>query len=138
MVIADVEVLGPALQNLDQLRIAVAQIVDAAVEMDVDQALSVHVVEEVAFAAVDDQIDPHVLPGLGFAGIPPGLRLVENRLLCGAPHLRILSCGPPEAMSSHFACGRSSIRISVASSTAARLYSIGKYSPFAHSGARSA
>jgi hypothetical protein len=42
------------------------------------------------------------------------------------------------AVSSYFACGRSSICVSVASSTATRLYSIGMYSLFAHNGAKSA
>ena len=70
MVIANVKPLSGSGHDCDELRIAVAQVVRAAVEVDVDQSTAVHVVEEITFASVDDQIDAHILPRLGFTRVP--------------------------------------------------------------------
>jgi hypothetical protein len=88
VMVADVEALGAAVQHLDQLGVAMPEIVGAAVEMHVDQPAAIHIEEQVALAAVDHQIDAHVLPGLGLARVPEGLRLLDEFLLLGAGHLR--------------------------------------------------
>ena len=46
------------------------EVVGAAVEVDVDQALALDVVDEVALAPVDDQRDAGVDPELGLARVP--------------------------------------------------------------------
>jgi hypothetical protein len=46
----------------DQLRVAVAEVVRAAVEVQVDQPPARHVPEQVALAAVDHEVDAGVLP----------------------------------------------------------------------------
>jgi len=87
MVVAHVEAGGAAVQDLDQLRMAVADIVGAAVQVHVDQATAVHVIEQVAFAAVDDEIDILVLPELGLVRVPELLRFLDELLLGRTLHL---------------------------------------------------
>ena len=62
----------------------VADIVSATVQMNVDQALAVHVEQEIALAVIDYEIDADVLPELGLARIPEGLRLFEELVLARA------------------------------------------------------
>ena len=52
------------------------EVVGAAVEVDVEQPLARHVVDEVLLAPVDDQRDAGLDPEVGLAGVPelPGLR----------------------------------------------------------------
>ncbi len=76
--VAHVEAARAGVQHLDQLGIAVPEVIGAAVEMNVDQTLAVHVVEAIALAAVDDQVDPRLLPELGLVRIPEGLRGLEH------------------------------------------------------------
>jgi hypothetical protein len=84
MVVAHVEAARGLVQHLDKFRVAMAEVVGAAVEMDVDQPAAVHVVEEIVFAPVDHQIDTHVLPGLCLARVPEGLRALEELQLFAA------------------------------------------------------
>jgi hypothetical protein len=73
MVVADVEHLGAALQRFHQLRIAMAEVKCAAVEVEIDQPLAREVIDEITLAAADHEIDAEILPGLGLTGIPMGL-----------------------------------------------------------------
>ena len=72
----------------DHLGVAVAEVVRAAVEVDVDQPLARHVVEEVALAPVDDERDAGVHPELGLAGVPELLALREHLGLAREPEAR--------------------------------------------------
>src|SRR6187200_3013989 len=56
VVVADVESLHRLLEGGDQLRVAMAQVVGAAVQVQVDQPAAGHVPEEVALAAVDHEV----------------------------------------------------------------------------------
>jgi hypothetical protein len=78
VVVADVEVLHAVDDCPHHLRVAVAEVVGAAVEMHVDQAPTVHVPEEVALATVDHQVDALVDPELCLARVPVLLRLVQH------------------------------------------------------------
>ena len=78
VVVAHVEALRAGVQHLDELRIAVPEVVGAAVQVDVDEAAPVHVVEAVALAPVDHQVDARVLPELRLVRVPPGLRRFEE------------------------------------------------------------
>jgi hypothetical protein len=78
VVIADVEVLHAVDERLHHLRITVAQVVRAAVEVHVDQPAAVDVPQEVAVAATDDEVDPGVGPELGLAGVPVFLGQLED------------------------------------------------------------
>ncbi len=87
MVVAHVEPRGAAVQHLDQLGMAMADIVGAAVQVHVDQAATVHVEEQVAFAPVNDEIDLLVLPELGLVRIPELLRFLDEFLFSpGSAH----------------------------------------------------
>ena len=55
--VADVERAHARRDGLDQLRVAVAEVVGAAVQVHVDQPQARHVPDEVALAPVDDQVD---------------------------------------------------------------------------------
>ena len=81
MVVADVEPLHRLLERGDQLRVAVAEVVRAAVEVQVDQAAAGHVPEEVALAPVDHEIDAGVLPEVGLVRVPELPRAVEEVVL---------------------------------------------------------
>jgi len=59
-----------ALHGLDDLGVAVADVVGAAVQVHVDEPPAIHVVEEVALTAVDHQVDPEALPVGRLAGVP--------------------------------------------------------------------
>ena len=96
MMVADVEVVHALLHRGDHFRIAVAERVDAAVEMQVDQPAAVHVVEVVALAAVDHEVDALALPLQRLAGVPdferPGDEVVlglAHRALARSPWLCI-------------------------------------------------
>ena len=78
MVIADVEVLHGHRERLHNLGIAVAEVVGASVEVQVDQALARHIPEVVLLATVDDEGHPGVDPELRLAGIPVLPGLVEH------------------------------------------------------------
>ena len=84
MVVAHVEALGRRLHDRDELGIPVAEIVGAAVEVDVDQPAPVHVIEQIALAAVDHEIDALVLPELGLVGVPELFRALQELLLLDA------------------------------------------------------
>src|SRR5260370_13837083 len=77
MVVADVERPHARRNGLDELRIAVPEVVGSAIEMDVDQPDARHVPDEVALPAIDDQVDPCLRPEIGLAGIPELSRLIE-------------------------------------------------------------
>src|SRR5262245_15034903 len=82
MVIADVEI-GHALANrFHHLRIAVAERIGAAVQMDVDEPAPIHVPEIIALAPVDHEIDAHALPVGCLAGIPELFRAGEEVVFC--------------------------------------------------------
>ena len=67
---------SPRVRRCDQLGIAVAEVVGAAVEVHVDQPLAGHVAEEVALAAVDHEIDAGVAARSGSC---PGSRTRSER-----------------------------------------------------------
>ena len=75
VVVADVEVRHRAGDRGRDLRVAVAEVVGAAVEVDVEQPLARHVVDEVVLAPVDDQRDAALDPEVGLAGVPVLARL---------------------------------------------------------------
>jgi hypothetical protein len=78
VVVADVEAAHGLLEHGDQLGIAVAEVVRPAVEVQVDQAPAAHVPEEVALAAVDDEVDARVLPEAGLVRVPELLGPAEE------------------------------------------------------------
>ncbi len=90
MVVADVEMLHPLAHGGDHLRVAMAERIDAAVQMEVDQPAAVHVVEVVALAPVDHEVDALPLPFQRLAGVPvlDGLR---DEIVLGLAHLAHLS-----------------------------------------------
>ena len=47
-----------------------AEIIGAAIEVQVVKAMTVHVIQVVTFAAVDNQINAHILPILCFGRVP--------------------------------------------------------------------
>jgi hypothetical protein len=83
VVVADVEALHGRGHGGGHLRVAVPQVVGAAVEVDVDEALALDVVDEVALAAVDDQRNPGVDPELGLVRVPELLGFRQHVLLRG-------------------------------------------------------
>ena len=78
VVIADIEVLHRHRDGLDDLWIAVAEVVRAAIEVSVDKTLARHVVDEVFLAPIDDERHAGVDPELGLARIPVLLGLLEH------------------------------------------------------------
>src|SRR5436305_14359182 len=60
---------------------AMAEIIGAAIEMQIDQAAARHVMEEIAVAPVDHQIDARLLPELRLVGIPIANGGIEEILL---------------------------------------------------------
>jgi hypothetical protein len=60
---------------------AMPEIEGAAVEMQVDQPLAGHVVDEIALAPADHDVDAEILPGLRLPGIPISLRPLEELFL---------------------------------------------------------
>ena len=97
MVVADVEIFHPLGDRRDHLRVAVAETVCAAIEMDVDEPSAVHVPEVIALAAIDDEIDPHALPVGGLAGIPELFRTGDEFVLHLAHRATPdLSCKPQD------------------------------------------
>jgi len=81
VVVADVESLHRLLEGGDQLRVAMAQVVGAAVQVQVDQPAAGHVPEEVALAAVDHEVDSGVLPEVRLVRVPELPRSVEEVVL---------------------------------------------------------
>ena len=79
--IADIEMIQRRLQCLNKFGVAMAKIVGAAIEMQVDEAASRHVIKAVAFAPVYDQINADRLPELGLVRVPELDRLIEQLLL---------------------------------------------------------
>ena len=94
MVVADVEVLHALLDRGDDLRVAMAEAISAAVEVEVDQTSAVHVVEVVGLAAVDDEIDADPLPFQRLAGIPVLDGLGDEVVLGLAHDATSLGAGP--------------------------------------------
>jgi len=70
MVISHIKAFTAGFQCLDQFRVSVTQIVGTAVQMQINQAMAVHVVQVIPFTPIYHQIDPHVLPVLGLARVP--------------------------------------------------------------------
>ena len=64
-VIADIEIVERSFQRLDQFGVAMAEIIGAAVQVQVNQAAARHVMKEIALAPVDDEVDAGLLPELG-------------------------------------------------------------------------
>ena len=79
--IAHVEALGRRLHDGNELRIAMAEIVGAAVEMDVDEPAAVHVVEQIALAAIDHEIDTLSCQNWVLSGVPELFRALEELVL---------------------------------------------------------
>ena len=78
VMVADVEALHRLLERRDQLRVAVPQVVGAAVQVQVDESPAGHVPEEVALAPVDDEVDAGVLPEVGLVRVPELPRPLEE------------------------------------------------------------
>ena len=78
VVVADVEAAHRLLEHGDQLGIAMAEVVRAAVEVQVDQPPARHVPEQVALAAVDHEVDAGVLPEPRLVRVPELLRAAEE------------------------------------------------------------
>ena len=68
--ITHIKPFAAGFKNFDQFRMPVAKIVGATIEVQVNQALAIHVIKVITFAPVNDKVDPHILPVLGFARIP--------------------------------------------------------------------
>jgi hypothetical protein len=83
VVVADVEALHGRGDRGGHLGVSVAQVVGAAVEVDVDEPLALDVEDEVALPAVDDQRDAGVDPELGLVRVPELLGLRQHVLLRG-------------------------------------------------------
>ena len=79
--VADIEIIERALQRFHEFGVAVAEIVGAAIEVEVDQPAPAHIVEAVALAPIDDEVDAGLLPELGLVRIPVADGLVEQLLL---------------------------------------------------------
>ena len=62
VVVADVEAAHRLLERGDQLGVAMAEVVRAAVEVQVDQTPPRHVPEQIACAPIDHEVDAGVLP----------------------------------------------------------------------------
>src|SRR5690606_9796794 len=94
VVVAHVEARGARLEDFDELRMTVAEVVGAAVQVQVEQAPPVHVVQVVALAAVDHEVDAHVLPVLGLARVPEYLGAFQELLLAHAHDgISVIGCG---------------------------------------------
>ena len=78
VVITDVKVIKALLDSLDDLGVAVAKVVGTAVEVDIDEPVAVHVVEEVSLTAIDYEVDAEVLPGRGLTRVPVALAALEK------------------------------------------------------------
>src|SRR5829696_3754602 len=78
VVVADVEAAHGLLEDRDQLRVAMAEIVGAAVEVQVDQPAAGHVPEHVSVTAVDDEVDAGVLPEARLVRVPELLGAAEE------------------------------------------------------------
>ena len=89
VMIAHVETPGAGVQHFNELGIAVAEIVGAAVEVNVDEAGAIKVVKAIAFPAIDHQIDAGVLPELRLVRVPEGFRRFEKF------ELRLAHATPP-------------------------------------------
>ena len=78
VVVADVEGPHAGGDGLDQFRVAVPEVVGAAVEVHVDEPQPGHVPDEVALPAVDDQVDAGLGPEVGLARVPELAGLVQH------------------------------------------------------------
>ena len=78
VMVADVERAHAGGNGLDQLGIAVAEVVRAAIQVHIDQPKARHIPDEVALPAVDDQVDAGLGPEIGLAGVPEFARLVQD------------------------------------------------------------
>ncbi len=90
VVVADVEMLHPLADRGDHFGVAMAEGIDAAIEVEVDQPAAVHVVEVVALALVDDEVDALALPLQRLAGVPV-LDGPRDEVVLGLAHLAHLS-----------------------------------------------
>ena len=98
VVVADVEMLHPFAHRGDHFGIAMSESVGAAVDVNVDQAAAIHVIEVVALAAVDDEIDAGALPLQRLAGIPI-LDGAGDEVVLGLAHGVCSSCIIPRPSS---------------------------------------
>ncbi len=70
VVVADVDVLQAVDQRLDEPRVAMSEVVGAAVEVDIEVGAAVEVPDPVAIAPSDDQVAALALPGVDRVGVP--------------------------------------------------------------------
>ncbi len=87
MMVAHVEMVHAIAHRRDDFRVAVAKAVGSPVDVDVDQAPAVHVVEVIALAPVDHQVDAGALPFQRLARIPI-LDGAGNEIVLGFAHRR--------------------------------------------------
>ena len=76
--VAHVKVVQRRFQRGNQLWVTMPEIVGSAVQMQVNQAPTRHIVKVVTFAPVDHQIDAGILPELCLSGVPVFDCLVEQ------------------------------------------------------------
>src|SRR5688500_17470870 len=85
MMIAHVEVVHPVADGGNHFRVAMAKAVGTAIDVHIDQAATIHVVDVVTLPPVDDEIDAGALPFECLAGVPILHRSV-NEFVLGFAH----------------------------------------------------
>jgi len=70
--VAPVEAVERRLQRRHELRIAMAKVVGAAIDVRVDETPRRRVVEDVALPVIDHEANPRIPPELHLAGVPRG------------------------------------------------------------------
>ena len=85
--VTDIVGIQGLFQHRDQLGIAMAEIVGAAIDVAVDQAAAGNVVNVITFAFPDHEIDAAVAPELGFAGVPISRGVGDDLFFGGILHI---------------------------------------------------
>ncbi len=76
--IAHIKMIERIFECINKLGIAVAQIISAAIQMQINQPPAIHIINEIALAFVDDQINASLGPEFGFLGIPIFDRFLDH------------------------------------------------------------
>ena len=76
--IPDIEVLHREGDCLHDFRIAVAEIVGASVEVNINETLARHVVYEVFLASINNQRDAGINPEIGLSWVPILTSLLQD------------------------------------------------------------
>ena len=78
MVIPHIKAFATSFKCLNQFWVSVTEIVGAAVKVQINQTMAIHVVKVIPLTPINDQIDPHVLPILGLARVPKRSGSIEK------------------------------------------------------------